>query len=103
MSTSLKHQLWLSLLLLFPWSTSLAQQPGQSAEMREDDDGDLRQGEFVRISPNGSITRALCPYSCEMRGLPVRYCKTWRSQMNPDECYVQDTRIQTDAVRFSSE
>lgn len=66
--------------------------------MTEDVDGDLKTGEYIVVSPNGSITRALCPYTCEMRGLPPEHCKTWPSKSNPSECYIQDTRIASEAV-----
>lgn len=73
--------------------TNLAPHP----TMSEDTDGDLKSGEYIVISPNGSITRSICPYTCEMRGLPKDYCKTWKSITN-EECYVQDTRISSGAM-----
>jgi len=66
--------------------------------MVEDKDGNLASNEFEVISTNNSITRALCPYSCEMRGLPKKFCKTWQSKQDPSMCYVQDTRIPSDAI-----
>ena len=59
---------------------------------------ELKPNEYEVISTNGSITRALCPYTCAMRGLDAKYCKTWRSLNDPKLCYVQDTRIKTDAI-----
>jgi hypothetical protein len=69
-------------------------------EMRENQDGVLKVGEYIVISPNGSITRALCPYTCEMRGLPREHCKAWKSVSIKNECYLQDTRIPSEAIRF---
>lgn len=71
------------------------------SSMKEDMDGRLEPGEYTVISPNGSITRSFCPYTCEMRGLPKEHCKAWKSVMNPELCYLQDTRITSAAVKFS--
>lgn len=49
------------------------------------------------ISPNGALTRKVCPYTCEDRELPKQHCKTWRSKDNIS-CYVWDTRLPQDAV-----
>ena len=68
--------------------------------MIQDEDGNLQVNEFEIISPNGSITRGLCPYSCEMRGVSKQHCKTWQSAQNPSLCYVQDMRIPSDAIAF---
>ena len=73
---------------------SLAPHPS----MKENVDGNLREGEYEVISMNGSITRALCPYTCEMRGIPKKSCKTWGSLQDRTKCYVQDTRIPSGAV-----
>lgn len=73
-----------------------------AAAMVEDDDGILEANEYEVIDPAGSITRALCPYTCAMRGLEARHCKTWRSVSDPKLCYVQDTRIPTDAINWGS-
>ncbi|MFN8392567.1 MAG: hypothetical protein U0136_19900 [Bdellovibrionota bacterium] len=73
---------------------------GTNHGMREDDDGNLEQGEYEVISPNGSVTRALCPYTCEMRGLPKQQCITWKSASEPTKCYVQDRSIPSQAVPF---
>ena len=58
----------------------------------------LKPDEYEVISTNGAITRAICPYSCAMRGLEAKHCKTWRSLSNPKLCYVQDTRLKSDAI-----
>jgi len=60
--------------------------------------GELKPNEYEVISTNGSITRAICPYTCAMRGLAAKHCKTWRSLSNPKLCYVQDTRLKSDAI-----
>jgi hypothetical protein len=73
-------------------------QAARHPQMTEDVDGELSAGEFTVISPNGSITRALCPYSCDMRGLPKNFCKSWRSKSASTLCYLQDTRIPSSAV-----
>ncbi len=66
--------------------------------MVENRDGELKPNEYEVISTNGSITRAFCPYTCAMRGLEGKHCKTWRSLSDPKLCYVQDTRIKSDAI-----
>lgn len=68
--------------------------------MIEDTDGVLTQNEYEQVSVNNSITRALCPYTCEMRNLPKEHCKTWKSNMEPNKCYVQDLRIPSEAIEF---
>jgi hypothetical protein len=50
------------------------------------------------VSMNGSVTRAKCPYTCEMRGIPRKFCREWKSRMYGDRCYVQDTRLPSNAV-----
>lgn len=77
---------------------SLAPHPS----MKENQDGELKAGEYEVISMNGSITRALCPYTCEMRGLPKQACKSWKSAQEPEKCYLQDTRLPSNAVPVSS-
>ena len=62
--------------------------------------GELKPNEYEVISTNGAITRAFCPYTCAMRGLKTKYCKTWRSLTNPKLCYVQDTRLKTNAIEW---
>lgn len=69
-----------------------------SSTMVEDSDGTLQRNEYETVSMNDSITRALCPYTCEMRGLPKQSCRTWQSQNDPSLCYVQDTRIPSNAI-----
>ena len=72
---------------------------GSHSGMKEDQDGNLDKGEYEIISTNGSITRALCPYTCEMRGLPQKTCKSWQSKQDKTMCYVQDTTIATQAIQ----
>lgn len=67
-------------------------------ELQEDKDGVLKPNEYFKISPNGSITRSWCPYTCSMRNLSHKNCRTWQSKIDPTQCYVQDTRIPSDAV-----
>ena len=96
----MKTVIALALTLCLTAAPASAAGPGgqHGQNMREDVDGNLQHGEYIKISPNGSITRALCPYSCNMRGIPQGNCKTWKSVQHPDQCYVQDTRIPSDAV-----
>ena len=58
----------------------------------------VRPGSYVIVDQSGSITRSTCPYSCKDRGLPENHCRSWPSVSNPGECYVQDTRIRSDAI-----
>ncbi|HQH25868.1 MAG TPA: hypothetical protein PLP17_00615 [Oligoflexia bacterium] len=112
----MKMFMTLVLILLFPTAQAAAEcsdthksaAPEKTAEsalpaMIEDSDGDVKKNQFVRIDPQGSITRALCPYTCEMRGLPKEHCRMWRSQIDPQQCYVQDTRIASNAIRFGAD
>ncbi len=55
----------------------------------------LKKTEYIIIDSKGGITRSLCPYSCEDRGLAKEHCKTWPSIQDPSNCYVQDTRIES--------
>ena len=64
---------------------------------------ELKPNEYEVISTNGAITRAICPYTCAMRGLEPRHCKTWRSLSNPKLCYVHDTRLESDAIDWGGE
>lgn len=66
--------------------------------MVEDRDGVLLANEYEIVSMTGSITRALCPYTCEKRGVARDHCKEWTSRREPDRCYVQDTSIPSEAV-----
>ena len=104
------------LLVLFPLNVlaaddALAKKKTQrlsSSEIRrtpmtENKDGDLKSNEYEVISTNGAITRAFCPYTCAMRELPSSHCRTWRSQTEPSKCYVEDTRLKTDAIRWGEE
>lgn len=59
--------------------------------------GEITQGEYVIVDLTGSITRSPCPYTCEDRGLPAQHCRAWQSASDPEECYLQDTRIPSDA------
>ena len=68
--------------------------------MSENRDGDLKPNEYEVISTDGSITRAYCPYTCAMRGIPQKHCKTWRSQTDKKKCYVQDKRGHSQAIVF---
>lgn len=70
----------------------------KGAAMVEDTDGDPQPGEFEVISSNGGITRALCPYTCAMRGIPKGACRAWHSSADPSRCYVQDLRLPSDAI-----
>ena len=64
---------------------------------------ELQPNEYVVISTNGAITRAICPYTCAMRGLEAKHCKTWRSLSNPKLCYVHDTRLESDAIDWGGD
>lgn len=66
------------------------------ADMKPDTDGNLEKGEYEIITPNGAVTRAFCPYTCDMRGLPASRCKAWPSASEPEKCYVQDTSMPSD-------
>ena len=68
--------------------------------MVENVDGNLKANKFEVIDLNGSITRAFCPYTCAMRGIEAKHCKTWRSLNDPNLCYVQDTRIHSEAIKW---
>ncbi len=57
-----------------------------------------KPNEYINIDPQGSITRSQCPYTCADRDIPKEHCKTWTSKSNPDDCYVQDTRIKSNAI-----
>ncbi len=63
---------------------------------------EVGRGTYEVVSTNGSITRSLCPYTCEMHGLPRSHCRTWQSKQDPTRCYVQDTRIPSDAIHLGS-
>lgn len=65
---------------------------------KENTDGMIRPDEYRKISENGALTRRPCPYTCEMRGIPNNHCRTWRSIVEPDQCYVWDTRYHQSAV-----
>jgi hypothetical protein len=71
-----------------------------SSTMVKNEDGELKANEYEVISTNDSIFRAFCPYTCAMRGLEAKYCKTWRSLIDPKLCYVQDTRIPSNAIKW---
>ncbi len=109
----MKKMIALTILVLLPLSAYAGEkaqgensaikniEAGRSATtMVQDDDGVLQPNEYELISTNGSITRALCPYTCAMRGLEAKHCKTWRSLNDPKLCYVQDTRIKSNAINW---
>lgn len=109
----MKTELWLLSIFLFLLFVSAALADNapmpadpilngvpHNANMRVDNDGNLEKDEYEVISANGSITRALCPYTCEMRGLPKQNCKQWTSVRDKSLCYVQDTRIPSDAIHW---
>jgi hypothetical protein len=101
----MKFMIYVYLTILFHSflpSSIHAEELAPHPEMRENTDGILKKGEYIVISPNGSMTRALCPYTCEMRGLPEAHCKSWKSLSNVNECYLQDTRVPSEAVKFNS-
>ncbi len=105
MATRMKLSLLATVLLLLP-TVAFAGDPENSTgttSMKEDKDGNLEPGEFEKISPNGSVTRALCPYTCEQRGLEAKNCKTWKSELDTTRCYVQDTRLPSNAVPMGGE
>ena len=68
--------------------------------MTENKDGDLKMNEYEVISTNGAVTRAYCPYTCEMRGLPQRFCRAWPANAGNNKCFVWDTRLPNNAVPF---
>ena len=89
-------------ILFFPhlaFAEGLAPVVQENPVMRENKDGDIKPGEYQRISENGGLTRRPCPYSCEMKGIPRKNCKEWVSRRDTNLCYVEDTRLPSDAVR----
>lgn len=66
--------------------------------LQQDMDGQLEEKEYRCISSNCSVTRAVCPHTCEDRGLAPENCQTWKSKSNEQECYVKDTRYDTDVM-----
>ncbi len=105
-----KYKFSILLFLLFS-SSSFAEDLGTEFDkaklnathpsMKEELDGTLEVGEYEIISPNGSITRALCPYGCEDRGIPKEFCKIWTSTKRKQECYVQDLRLKSEAIKIN--
>lgn len=83
-------------------ATPPANTVSHAAPMQEDQDGELQVNEYEVVSTNGAITRAFCPYTCEMRGLEAKHCKAWRSLKDPNLCYVQDTRLPSKAIPWGS-
>ncbi|MCB0324075.1 MAG: lipid-binding SYLF domain-containing protein [Bdellovibrionales bacterium] len=59
--------------------------------------GPVQADEYVIVDLTGSVTRSPCPYTCQDRGLAQANCRAWPSKQDPKECYVQDTRIPSDA------
>lgn len=66
-------------------------------QMTLNEGGELKPGEYIIIDLSGSVTRSLCPYTCKDRGLAKAHCHMWPSKINPNECYVQDTRVASGA------
>ena len=79
------------LLLLFHAAPSVAD-IATPAPMVEDTDGDIQPNEYRVISADKSTTRRACPYTCEMRQIPLEHCKQWKS-LSDSQCYVQDLRL----------
>ena len=106
----MKKMLALTLFVLLPISAYAGEKTvirnieteRTATTMVENRDGELKPNEYEVISTNGAITRAICPYTCAMRGLEAKHCKTWRSLNDPKLCYVQDTRLKTDAIDWGS-
>jgi NAD-dependent SIR2 family protein deacetylase len=99
----MKKIIALTIFVLLPLSVyagEKAQGKNSATTMVQNIDGLLKQNEYEVISTNGAITRAFCPYTCAMRGIEAKHCKTWRSTNDPTLCYVQDTRIKTDAIMW---
>lgn len=61
-------------------------------------DGDLQRGEYEIIDMSGGVTRSPCPYTCQDRGLSSKNCRAWQSQLDRRMCYVQDSRIPSQAI-----
>jgi hypothetical protein len=80
--------------------SAVTQASGSNNGMTEVFDGQLSAGTYEVISTNGSITRALCPYTCKMRGIEKSHCKTWRSASEPEKCYVEDTSLPSQAISW---
>ncbi len=68
--------------------------------MKLDNNGLLEKDEYEFVSKNESIARALCPYNCVDRGLSSKDCRAWSSIQDPTKCYVQDLRLQSEAINF---
>jgi hypothetical protein len=104
----MKKILALAMMALLPLTAHAAESAAPApagaertaATMVEDDDGYLAPNEYEVISTNGSISRSFCPYTCAMRGLETKDCKTWRSLNDPELCYVQDNRVPTNAIKW---
>lgn len=60
---------------------------------------DPKPNEYILIDPKGSIARSECPFTCEDRAISKENCKTWKSKSNSKECYVQDLRIASEAIK----
>jgi hypothetical protein len=63
-----------------------------------DRDAPIPPNQYVKVDIEGGVTKSTCPYTCEDRGLAKEYCKIWESVLDPNECYVQDIRIPSDAI-----
>ena len=57
---------------------------------------DESEDTYIIVDLTGSVTRSVCPYTCEDRGLPAEHCRTWYSILNSKQCYIKDTRITSD-------
>ena len=102
-SNVVKSFLVLSALLSFSelaFSAEHSESKSPHPKMTEVAPGEpLTAGTYIVIDPKGSITRSFCPYTCADRGLEKKHCKAWKSNREPDKCYLQDTRIPSDAVK----
>lgn len=72
--------------------------PKEEPALQQDMDGQLEEKEYRCVSSNCSVTRAVCPHTCEDRGLAPENCQTWKSKSNEQECYVKDSRYDTDVM-----
>jgi len=62
--------------------------------------GAIADDEYIIMDMVGSVTRSACPYTCEDRGLAKQNCRAFQAAKDKSQCYVQDTRIKSNA--FSS-
>ena len=102
--------LWFILFITLSALTVRAEQPKQPyvkpapesmssrMPMTENKDGDLKMNEYEVVSTNGAVTRAYCPYTCQMRGVPKQFCRAWPAKSGNNKCFVWDTRLPNGAV-----